>query len=127
MQAHILLKQYDLLEGTEKVIADCFGQLDENRLYYPELQASGIYHDVLFTEDEVILKRISEFSSTTRLTKNGKSKSVVDSPYGKMELQTELKRMRKSEDSWMVEYMIVGDGEVLTHQKLIWEIKGAAE
>ncbi len=127
MMIDVTLTQFDMLEGTRTVVADGPGTLDGDTLVYHERGDEKIVHEVIFLDDEIVLKRKGGFGSVTHLYPDRKGTSRAHSPYGIMELDTVMIRRDRQDDTWTVEYMITANGETLTHQTLVWEMKGAAE
>ncbi|MBE6121851.1 MAG: hypothetical protein E7190_03975 [Erysipelotrichaceae bacterium] len=127
MMIHVLLTQYDLLEGTGTVIAEGSGNLSGDTLIYREKAEPFYFHEVNFTDRKITLERKAEIRSVTELVPMGKGTSTVHSPFGKMELTTVLNGWSRQEDTWMVEYKVLSGDETVLHQRLVWELKGAAE
>jgi hypothetical protein len=127
MMIHISLTQLDMLEGKETLLADGTGDLKGDKLVYRELEAPGYLHEVTFTDREIVLKRKAEITSITKLTPMRPSESVVESPFGVMRLETRLNSWLKNDDCWSVEYQVLSGSDIVLHQRLTWNIKGAAE
>lgn len=120
MKVMVRLLQYDMQEKTEIVVADTSGILRGDKLSYFEKE--GIRHDILFGDDQVVLKRGGSFGSEVYLPQFGRGTGQVHSPYGTMRLETQLLHKEKTADRWTVEYQIVGTGEPVSHIKLVWYI-----
>ncbi len=122
MKVRIQLKQINLLENEEKIIADGNAILENNHLKYKEKDENAL-HFVTFEEDEVTLERKCDISSTTVL-KNGKfGHSTIKSPYGDMEMKTKTHKVVKSESLWAVEYSVICKNEEILRQRLEWNIQ----
>lgn len=122
MRVTVILIQKDLTNREEHIIADGPALLTGDKLVYVE-KDTNLRHTVTFGSDEVILERAGEYPSRTVL-KAGKGISSVDSPYGKMVMETRLKKKSKTPNLWMVEYQIVSGGDIVLHQQLQWRITG---
>ncbi|MBQ9046545.1 MAG: hypothetical protein IJ120_01480 [Solobacterium sp.] len=127
MELRVRLKQYDLISGTQTVVTDSTGFLDGDVLTYWEDDAHRIRHEVAFSEERITLKRAADTKSFTVLPKEGTGRASVVSEYGTMWFDTKLYLSRKDEDSWEAEYGILQDADVLTHQRLVWELRGLAD
>ena len=120
MKVMVRLLQYDMQEKTETVIVETGGLLKGDKLSYFEKE--GIRHDILFSDEQVVLKRGGQFGSEVTLPKLGRGTGLVHSPYGTMSLETQLLHREKKADRWTVEYQIVGTGGPVSHMKLVWYI-----
>lgn len=127
MMIHVLLTQYDLLEGTETVVAEGIGDLSGDTLVYREKAEPFYFHEVFFSDRRITLERKADIRSVTELVPMGKGRSTVYSPFGKMELTTVLNGWSREEDRWMAEYKVLSGDDTVLHQRLVWELKGAAE
>jgi uncharacterized beta-barrel protein YwiB (DUF1934 family) len=121
MRVQVTLVSRNLDTGEEKVIADSPALLDENRLRYEEKEEHAI-HDVLFEENHVVLKRKADVTSTTELFLEDSGTSLVESPWGIMNLSSETETITRDKDRWIVEYSIYSGNERVLHQRLEWKI-----
>ena len=122
MRVRIQLKQINLLEHEEKIIADGNAILENNHLKYKEKDENAL-HFVTFEDDVITLERKCDISSITVL-KNGKyGHSTVKSPYGDMEMKTKTHKVLKSESLWAVEYSVLSENEEILRQRLEWSIQ----
>ena len=127
MIVHIVLTQHDLLEDRCGILAEGSAIRKKNRLVYHERDDEKIIHDIFFSDKEIILKRRADIESTTYLYPAKKGKSVIRSPYGVMELPAVLEFSAMEDDRWTAVYRILSGEDTVTYQKLVWEMKGAAE
>ncbi|MCR4950787.1 MAG: hypothetical protein K6A40_05640 [Solobacterium sp.] len=125
MRIRVRLIQRDLITGTEKILADTDGLLINDTLSY--FEESGARHRVTFGTDEIRLERISDITSCTVLGKKGIGRSVVESPYGRMEMPAVLKAHEKTENAWMAEYQVLAGQEPVTDQRLVWIISPSSK
>ncbi len=122
MRVQVTLVSRNLDTGEEKVIADSTALLNENRLRYEEKEEHAI-HDVLFEENHVVLKRKADVTSTTELFLEDSGTSLVESPWGIMNLSSETETITRDKDRWIVEYSIYSGNERVLHQRLEWKIR----
>lgn len=122
MRVQVTLVSHDLDTGEEKVIADSPALLNDNRLRYEEKEEHAI-HEVVFEENHVILKRKADVSSTTELFLEESGTSLVESPWGIMNLSSETGTITRDKDRWIVEYSIYSGNERVLHQRLEWKIR----
>ncbi|MDD6257802.1 MAG: DUF1934 family protein [Erysipelotrichaceae bacterium] len=122
MRVQVTLVSRNLDTGEEKVIADSPALLNENRLRYEEKEEHAI-HDVLFEENHVVLKRKADVTSTTELFLEDSGTSLVESPWGIMNLSSETETITRDKDRWIVEYSIYSGNERVLHQRLEWKIR----
>ena len=122
MRVQVTLVSRNLDTGEEKVIADSPALLNENRLRYEEKEEHAI-HDVLFEENHVVLKRKADVTSTTELFLEDSGTSLVESPWGIMNLSSETETITRDKDRWTVEYSIYSGNERVLHQRLEWKIR----
>lgn len=128
MEIRIRLTSYDLMNHQTAVLADGVGVLLGDTLFYSEKDHPDIRHEIAFQKDRILLKRNAEIQSETRLPYSGESgMSRITSLYGVMELEARLDDSFRSEQMWMAEYRILENEEVITHQKLVWELKGVLD
>ena len=125
MRIRVRLFQTDLITGNEKLLVDAKGFLTDETLSY--FEESGARHRITFGTEEIVLERISEISSRTVLGKKGIGRSVVDSPYGRMEMPAFLKAHERTDDEWMIEYQVLAGEAPVTDQRLVWKITPVAE
>ena len=124
MHVKVRLTQYDLIEHTETVLADGQGILNDTTLFYSEKDNPGVRHEIVLEEKHLVIRRIADIVSETDLIIGERSMARVLSPYGVMVLETYTDEYTLGEGKITAEYHIFqGDAEV-THQKLIWELKG---
>ena len=122
MKVRIQLKQINLLENEEKIIADGNAILENNHLKYKEKDENAL-HFVTFEEDEVTLERKCDISSITVLKNVKFGYSTIKSPYGDMEMKTKTHKVVKSESLWAVEYSVICENEEILRQRLEWNIQ----
>ena len=127
MNVHVKLCQYDLLEGTETVLCEGPCDLEKDTLFYWEDIKNGIRHEVTFDDEKIILKRFAEISSETVLPLREHGEAKISSPYGDFRMETALETWAKEEDYWTVTYRILQDGQTVTRQKMIWELRGLTD
>lgn len=120
MKINIRLIRKDRLNNEECILTEAPALLNGNRLLYSE--AGGAVHSVSFNKNEIILERRADIASRTILRKGGSGKSFIDSEYGRMELETKLRRCEKNDTFWLVEYQVLSGDETVLDQILIWEI-----
>ena len=125
MRIRVRLIQRDLITGTENILADTDGLLINDTLSY--FEESGARHRVTFGTDEIRLERISDITSCTVLRKKGIGRSVVESPYGRMEMSAVLKAHERTEKTWMAEYQVLAGQEPVTDQRLVWIISPSSK
>jgi len=123
MELNVKVKVYDLIENTERLLADGKAILLDNKLSYMEKE-SPVRNDVSFSNDKVTIKRVAEVESFTELYSYRIGKAQVKSEYGDMEFETELLSLQKDEDIWSVQYKIMAGKEVASHVKVVWEFSG---
>lgn len=122
MRVQVTLKQINLDTGEEKVIADGPAIMEEGRLRYKE-DAEKAFHDVHFSEEEVILERRADVSSRTVLNRKKQSQSTVKSPWGDMNLDAKVNRIDMEKYRWAVEYELFSENERVLNQRLEWKIR----
>lgn len=122
MRVQVTLKQVNLDTGEEKVIADGPAIMEEGRLRYKEDEEKA-FHDVHFSEEEVILERRAEVSSRTVLNRKRQSQSTVKSPWGDMNLDAKVNRIDMEKYRWTVEYELFSENERVLNQRLEWKIR----
>lgn len=128
MEIHVKLTQFDITRKEITVLADGIADLNGDRLSYTEKENPSIRHEIIFEENQIVLKRLADISSETCLLPDRKGTASVNSPFGVMELDTVLKRWSRDSERWMVEYQILDDsGNAVTNQQLVWELKGVKE
>ena len=127
MEIRIRLTQYDYDEKKTTVLADGKGFLLNDTLTYQELDNPSVRHEVAFGKDQIVLERHADIKSRTILPLDGKGESRIISPYGIMELETEIEEYYQDDEVWMVQYSIFEDGREVTHQRLVWELKGVSD
>ena len=127
MEIRIRCTQQDLLENSQTILADGKAYLIDDTLTYVEKDHPDVQHAITFDKDEVILKRKAEIQSETHIPHEGVGKSTVLSPYGMMVLETKIEEVFKNDELWMVQYQILENGSIVSHQKLVWELKGVAD
>lgn len=123
MKVDVTLTKYDLLTGEVMTLAKGPGNLKEESLTYYELSNPVVKHEITFSQERILLRRFAEIESETELLTEGIGHSHIHSPYGTMMVETELKGYEKGNDYYLVEYVIKSDGEIVSHQKMLWEIK----
>lgn len=116
------MKQINLDTGEEKVIADGPAIMEEGRLRYKEDEQKA-FHDVHFSEEEVILERRADVSSRTVLNRKKQSQSTVKSPWGDMNLEAKVNRIDMEKYRWTVEYELFSENERVLNQRLEWKIR----
>ena len=87
----------------------------------------SVRHEIAFEKDQIILERHADIKSKTILPLDGRGKSRIISPYGIMELETEIEEYYQNDEVWMVQYSIFEDGREVTHQRLVWQLKGVKD
>lgn len=122
MKVIVQLQRIDLLENDSKIIAKGNAILENNTLKYKELEEDAI-HIVKFDKECIILERKCEVASCTTLYPLKQGKTIVQSIYGDMEMDTKTHSYSKDEQIWSVEYSIYTNGEEISRQKLIWTIQ----
>lgn len=119
MRIHVRLRRKDRQTGEETLVADTSAVLSGKRLMYKE--DNNAVHIVDFGEDEIVLRRKSDFESKTLLRKEGIGESLVKSEYGTVRMETLLDRKEKNNTFWLVGYRIMNQGETVLDQILIWD------
>lgn len=120
LQMHVVLQQEDLLEESTSILFDGIGFLEGSCLTCYEDDTQTTKQELHFLENHVILKRHAASSSETDLRLQEKSFARIVSMYGTMMLETFLKEYDKRDDQIMIEYQILQEGLVVTHQRLKW-------
>ncbi len=124
MKIWVQLIRKDLLEKTEEILADCNAIYKDQTLIYKEKDDDKSLHEIHWKEDEILILRKSEFKTEVHLNKIGKGIAKVHSQFGVMELETNLIQYDQNDDRWMIEYQIISQDDVVTHQQFIWILKG---
>lgn len=122
MRVQVTLKQMNLDTGEETIIADGPAIMEEGRLRYKEDKEKA-FHDVHFSEEEVVLERRADVSSKTVLNQKKKSKSTVKSPWGDMNLEAKTNLIKMEKQRWIVEYELFSENERVLNQRLEWKIR----
>ena len=123
MKTQVLVTKYDLLTDDVEVLADGLGNFHDGILTYHELNDPVNKHEITFMDDRIYLRRYAEMESETELLVNQKGMCKVVSPYGVMVLESVLLVYERKEDTYMVEYQIYQEEELISHQKIVWKIK----
>lgn len=123
MKTQVLVTKYDLLTEDVEVLADGLGNFHDGKLTYHELNDPVNKHEITFMDDRIYLRRYAEMESETELLVNQKGMCKVVSPYGVMVLESVLLVYERKEDTYMVEYQIYQEEELISHQKIVWKIK----
>ncbi len=116
----VRLKSEDLLSGETSIVAEGNALLNGDRLRYMEKE-TGAGHDILFTEERIEIRRKSDFPTTLTFEGN-RGTAEVESPYGTMVLETEIVERKKEKYEWILEYRIRGGSDIVTHQRMTWNI-----
>lgn len=122
MKVQVLVTKYDLLTQEVETLAKGQGSFHDSVLTYYELENPVIKHEITFLEDKVYLRRKAEIESEVELIRGEIGCSKVHSPYGTMELESVLHTYEKGESDYLIEYSIRSDNEVLSHQKILFEL-----
>ena len=124
MEVGLKAVQIDHLGNTQTLLKDGRAFItDEDTLSYTEDADPNVRHTITFRKG-VVIRRNAESETVIWLSEQV-SKAVVRSPYGQIRLEAELVSMNKDEDEWSVEYRLYNQGELITHQTVIWSLKGA--
>ena len=123
MKTQVLVTKYDLLTEDVEVLADGLGNFQDGKLTYHELNDPVNKHEITFMDDRIYLRRYAEMESETELLIDRKGMCKVVSPYGVMVLESVLLVYERKEDTYMVEYQIYQEEELISHQKIVWKIK----
>lgn len=127
MELLIELIQTDLLSGTTNCLAKGIAHLQDHTLSYLEENKEPVRHEVFFEEGHVVLRRFADTYSETDLRLNQTSMAQVKSPYGVMFLETYLEQYLFTEEEWSVQYKVLQEGEIVTHQRLCWKLRGVQQ
>lgn len=126
MEIRVKAYSYDFLSKEKMFIKDGTAYLfNDNCLSYLEgLDNSGVRHEIKWSDGEVILKRIGNGASITHLKLNEFKEAKVESMYGELIFDSYMTGFIKSDDLWEVEYKLFNQGDLITHVKVTWELKG---
>ncbi len=129
MEIRVKAYSYDFINDEELLIKDGVAYLfNDNHLSYAEdLDDDDVRHEIKWDEDGVSLVRTGVSSSSTYLKLNEYKDSVVNSIYGELKFDSYLRDFVKSDDLWMVEYMLFNSGDLITHVRVTWELSGIME
>ncbi len=120
MRLHVTLNATDLMTGETVLLADSNAISKDGRLLYCEA-GTNVKHTVTVTEDSLIVERKDEITSRTTLCRDGGGHTIIDSPYGRMELQVCTEEMHLNGNLWSVQYRVLSGNETTLHQKLEWK------
>lgn len=122
MKLYVKVLCTDLLDGTEKTVAEGSALLQDNRLTYHESGTKAV-HEIAFEEDRIVFVRKGETESRITLPHEGCGRCKVTSAWGTMFMDAELKAYSRTDACWSAEYRLFSGQEILTHRRMTWILK----
>lgn len=122
MNVHMKLTQYDEDHPEGVVLVETEGTYENHLLFYQE--SPSIHHEISFFEDGMEIKRYADVHSITTLKKGELGTSMVESPYGQIEMQSKLHQYSLEENRCEVEYELFQETESILRQRLVWDWEG---
>ncbi len=122
MKIFLKMTRYELPDGEGETVFEGQALLNGGRLLYAEKDKKA-KQTVLRLEDQIVLQRVSDVSSLTRLYFDGTGQTTVSSPFGDMLFHAELLASEFSEKEWSVTYRLFTEQGTVTEQKIVWELK----
>ncbi|MCI5722978.1 MAG: DUF1934 domain-containing protein [Erysipelotrichaceae bacterium] len=119
MVIKVKLTQYDLLDDKNEVLLESKAIYDKTSLKYIE-DSTHAKHEIYFEDDHIILNRNADIQANIVLHDSKLGEGIVDSPYGRMTMQTKLIQAQKCDEYWMIEYQLLMNDEIVLHRQLRW-------
>ncbi len=112
----------DLLEGTEEIFIDGPGIYLHDRLSAAECPPYSGIDTLRFEENAIILSHRGETESRLTIPYEGKGNAVIASPFGEMELETELMELEREPFKIILGYRLIQDGRDVGKFRLRFEL-----
>lgn len=120
MKGHVVLRQKDLMDQSESVVADGPCLFDGARLLY--MEPDGAKHVVCFRDDRVEIERSGQVRTRLFLSRKETGKCVVESDYGVMEMAAVLAGYQWNGRLAFVEYALKTGDEIVARKQMQWEV-----
>ena len=127
MEGRIRLTQFTAEMPRGTVLADGRARFSDGILSYTEKDDASVRHEILFAPEEIVIRRFGETVMEITLYTLGRGTGTVHTPYGTIEMETELIRYDTEPDQTTVEYRLLQGKEIVLQQTFVWEWKGIAD
>ncbi|MBR0213109.1 MAG: DUF1934 family protein [Solobacterium sp.] len=109
------------------VLAEGRARFSDGILSYAEKEDNTVRHEVLFAPEEIVIRRFGETVTEIILNTDSRGTGTVHTPYGLIEMETELLRYETEQDKTTVEYRLMQGEQMILQQTFVWEWKGTTD
>ncbi|MBQ6356088.1 MAG: DUF1934 family protein [Solobacterium sp.] len=127
MEGRIRLTQFTAEMPRGTVLAEGRARFSGGILSYAEKDDAAVRHEVLFAPEEIVIRRFGETVTEIILNTAGRGTGTVHTPYGVIEMETELLRYDTEQGKTTVEYRLLQGEQTVLQQTFVWEWKGITD
>ncbi|MBQ6532445.1 MAG: DUF1934 family protein [Solobacterium sp.] len=127
MEGRIRLTQFTAEMPRGTILAEGRARFSGGVLSYAEKEDAAVRHEVMFAPEEIVIRRFGETVTEIILNINGRGTGTVHTPYGTIEMETELLRYDTEQEKTTVEYRLMQGEQNVLQQTFVWEWKGTTD
>ena len=117
-EVNCIVNQTNLIDKKSEVLFQGTAELVDNQLTYYEQNIPHAKTKIEVSENFIQIIRIGEASTKVKLFKNKNGCAIVSSELGELEFETTLKYCEILRNSWLFEYQIMSENEIILHTSI---------
>jgi uncharacterized beta-barrel protein YwiB (DUF1934 family) len=122
MRMSVSIVRYNLPAGDAELIYEGPGLVSGTRILTAD-KVKQTRQTILLIDEGIVLQSIGEVKSEIRLYYGRPGTCTVRTPFGEMHMESRLLEWNMTEKKWSVTYELLSDGNVVSSQKIVWNLE----